>query len=102
MRLEPQMWDAIESIARIEGMTLNALCAEIDQRRRDVGLTSATRVFIISYYRRLVSNYERAVPPNGSLARQVLDTVVGRQVERVPNLRSVGDRGRNLSVPGED
>jgi|GEM_PF-713253 len=70
MRLEPQMWDAIETIARLEGMTINRLCAEIDQRRREIGLTSATRVFIISYYRQLVRSYEGQGPgPSGSLAR---------------------------------
>lgn len=103
MRLEPQMWDAIETIAQLEGMTLNRLCAEIDQRRRDIGLTSATRVFIISYYRQLVRSYEGQGPrPNGSLARLVLDTVVGRPVERVPVPRSVGYRSRNMAVSGED
>jgi predicted DNA-binding ribbon-helix-helix protein len=63
MRLEPQMWDAIEQIAVREGVTINNLCTQIDKRRADrsspVGLTSATRVFIISYFRRLVSQYER-------------------------------------------
>lgn len=108
MRLEPQMWDAMETIARLEGMTINRLCAEIDQRRRDVGLTSATRVFIISYYRQLVRSYEGQGPrsngaeSDGSLARIVLDTVVGAPLDGVSSLRAVGDRSRNLAVSGED
>ncbi len=97
------MWDAIETIARLEGMTLNSLCAEIDRRRRDVGLTSATRVFIISYYRQLVRRYEGKSPGlNGSLVRTVLDSVVGQPVERMPTLRPAADRSRNLVVSGED
>ncbi|WP_350186410.1 ribbon-helix-helix domain-containing protein [Thalassobaculum sp.] len=103
MRLEPQMWDAIETIAKLEGMSINRLCAEIDQRRRDVGLTSATRVFIISYYRQLVRSYEgQGLGPNGngSLARIVLDSVVGKPIDRVTALRPVADR--NLAVTGED
>jgi len=97
------MWDAIETIAQLEGMTLNRLCSEIDQRRRDVGLTSATRVFIISYYRQLVRAYEGAGPkPNGSLARVVLDTVVGHQVDRIPDLRPVVGRSASLTLTGED
>ncbi|MEQ9332937.1 MAG: ribbon-helix-helix domain-containing protein [Thalassobaculum sp.] len=103
MRLEPQMWDAIETIAKLEGMSINRLCAEIDQRRRDVGLTSATRVFIISYYRQLVRSYEgQGLGPNGngSLARIVLDSVVGKPIDRVTALRPMADR--NLAVTGED
>ncbi len=102
MRLEPQMWDAIETIARLEGMTINRLCAEIDRRRQDIGLTSATRVFIISYYRQLVRNYEgNGSGADGSLARVVLDTVVGQPSDRVQALRPVGDR-RSMAVSGED
>lgn len=62
MRLDPQMWDSIELIARRENLTLNNLCTQIDRRRLQrhapIGLTSATRVFIISYYRALVGRYE--------------------------------------------
>lgn len=89
MRLEPQMWDSLEKIARTEGVTINSLCTQIDLRRGPVGLTSATRVFIISYFRHLVRQHEMErgltapglVPRiNGlkgaSLARWVLDTVV--------------------------
>lgn len=102
MRLEPQMWDALESIARGEGMTLNSLCTQIDQRRREVGLTSATRVFIISYYRQLVRRYEGFAPAHGPpLARWVLDTVVGRRVDRLPDLRPGADKTRTLGWSGE-
>lgn len=89
MRLEPQMWDSLERIARTEGVTINNLCTQIDLRRGGVGLTSATRVFIICYYRHLVRQHEadRAIGGPGlspraeglkgaSLARWVLDTVV--------------------------
>ena len=89
MRLEPQMWDSLEKIARNEGVTINSLCTQIDLRRGSVGLTSATRVFIISYFRHLLRQHElerglRApglVPrvqglKGASLARWVLDTVV--------------------------
>lgn len=96
MRLEPQMWESLEKIARTEGVTINNLCTQIDLRRRDVGLTSATRVFIISYYRHLVRQHEteRGIAGPGlapraeglkgaSLARWVLDTVVpGQEIGR--------------------
>ncbi|KAA0681768.1 hypothetical protein DS843_08280 [Roseomonas genomospecies 6] len=65
MRLEPTMWDALEDIARREGLTVNGLCTLIkdrldEQLRRrgpatdnsEVTLTSAVRVFIAAYFRR--------------------------------------------------
>ncbi|WP_448202757.1 ribbon-helix-helix domain-containing protein [Azospirillum sp. sgz302134] len=65
MRLEPSMWDALEDIARREGLTVNKLCTQIKERideqaRRkgvpadgvEVTLTSAVRVFIAAYFRR--------------------------------------------------
>lgn len=101
MRLEPQMWDAIETIARLEGMTLNALCGAIDQRRH-VGLTSATRVFIVTYFRQLVWSYERGgAKPNGSLLRRALDDVVGHPAKRVP-AAPASSRPRGMTVSGED
>ena len=57
MRLEPQMWGALERIAGSERVTINNLCTRIDRRRREIGLTSATRMFILSYYRCLVWRY---------------------------------------------
>ncbi|AWK86305.1 ribbon-helix-helix domain-containing protein [Azospirillum thermophilum] len=65
MRLEPSMWDALEDIARREGISVNKLCTRIKERigeqarrrgltedQTDVTLTSAVRVFIAAYYRR--------------------------------------------------
>ena len=59
MRLEPQMWGALERIAGSERVTINKLCTRIERRRREIGLTAATRMFILSYYRCLVWRYER-------------------------------------------
>lgn len=58
MRLEPQMWSALERIAGREGVTINNLCTQIDRRRNATGLTSATRVFIVNYFRYLTGRYE--------------------------------------------
>lgn len=83
------MWESLERIARTEGVTINNLCTQIDLRRAGIGLTSATRMFIISYFRCLLLQYEtqrghtgpglspRAEGLKGaSLARWLLDTVV--------------------------
>src|SRR3546814_8502750 len=102
MRLEPQMWDALESIARAEGVTLNSLCTQIDQRRRRIGLTSAIRIFIVGYYRDLLRRHEGHAPAKAPpLADRVLDAVVGRPGERLSELHPAAGKSRSLGWSGE-
>ena len=46
--LEPEFWQAFQHLARRRGLALNALAAEIDAGRGDVGLASAIRVAILT------------------------------------------------------
>ena len=45
--LEAAFWTAFRELAVVEGLTLNALAARIDDGRGDVGLASAIRVYIL-------------------------------------------------------
>lgn len=45
--LEYLFWQEFRKIAAERDMALNALAAEIDQTRGDVGLASAIRVFVL-------------------------------------------------------
>ena len=45
--LEQAFWVAFRDLAAAKGLTLNALAAEIDEDRGDVGLASAIRVHIL-------------------------------------------------------
>lgn len=45
--LEDLFWQEFRSIARARNQPLNALAAEIDAARGDVGLASAIRVFVL-------------------------------------------------------
>lgn len=97
------MWDALDNIAQIEATTINSICAQIDQRRRHVGLTSATRVFIVSYYRQLIRRYQgEAVNGGASLVSWVLDTQMGRRLERSSDAVPA-DRGKpsDMCLPAE-
>lgn len=47
--LEPEFWAAFRQIADLRGQTLNALAAEIDAARGDVGLASAIRVMVLRH-----------------------------------------------------
>ena len=49
--LEDEFWDAFRQIAAEEGKAINALAAEIDVTRGDVGLASAIRVFVLRRFR---------------------------------------------------
>lgn len=45
--LEEAFWQAFRAQAAAEGRTLNALAADIDAARGDVGLASAIRVYLL-------------------------------------------------------
>ncbi len=51
--LEDAFWTEFRRIARARGVALNALAADIDAARGDVGLASAIRVFVLNELRRV-------------------------------------------------
>ena len=51
IRLEPEMWDALNEICDRESRTVHDICAQIDQERSQSGLTAGVRVFILNYFR---------------------------------------------------
>lgn len=53
--LEDEFWRAFRAAAEEEGLTLNALAAEIDAGRGDVGLASAIRVWVLQRLQRRIS-----------------------------------------------
>src|SRR5271155_5251859 len=52
IRLEPEMMDALQEIARDLNVSLHELCTEIEIDRIDGSFTSMLRVFVVTYYRR--------------------------------------------------
>jgi predicted DNA-binding ribbon-helix-helix protein len=54
MTLEDRFWAALTEIAAAQGTTINHLVAVIDSERRSrhhANLSSATRLFVVDYYR---------------------------------------------------
>lgn len=47
LALEPEFWDALESAAKAEGVSLAGLLARIDEGRGERPLASACRVFAL-------------------------------------------------------
>jgi predicted DNA-binding ribbon-helix-helix protein len=55
MRLELEMWDALEDISMREGRTLNEICGLVHRRRHETSFTASMRVFIVAYYRAIIA-----------------------------------------------
>ncbi len=51
MKLEPDMWDALEEICRREDRTVHDVCTMISERHMGNNLTAAIRGFILNYFR---------------------------------------------------
>lgn len=66
MRLEPEMWDALEEICRRESRTMHEVCSLIDARRTTSSLTGAMRVFILGYFRSAVTERGHVMAGHGA------------------------------------
>lgn len=66
MRLDRETWISIADICDREGISMHTLCSKIDGARGKSGLSSATRLFVLSYFRNKLNQYEQPtfhVPP---------------------------------------
>ncbi|UUX51677.1 ribbon-helix-helix domain-containing protein [Nisaea acidiphila] len=88
MRLEPAMWDALGQIAARENLTIHQICGIVNGHRVDTSLTSATRVFILGYFRVLAENLERE--PSGGQDNSIIHRVFRQTAE----FRSAPQQGR--------
>ncbi|MBL6957634.1 MAG: ribbon-helix-helix domain-containing protein [Rhodospirillales bacterium] len=69
LRLEEDIWEALEEICRREAMTMHELCTEIDRRRKRSSRTSAVRAFIVVYYRAAATDDGHAQAGHGNLLK---------------------------------
>ena len=53
MRLEEEMWSALDSIAKRKKTSVNHICSRAEQYQGAASLTSAVRVFVLLYFRRM-------------------------------------------------
>ena len=52
VRLEPEMWDALQEVAGLERCSIHDLCSAVeDLRAEDASFTGALRVFLMEYFR---------------------------------------------------
>ncbi len=55
MRLEPEFWAALAEICNRERISLRTLIERIEQSGYSGGRTSAVRVFVLEYFRKLAA-----------------------------------------------
>jgi predicted DNA-binding ribbon-helix-helix protein len=51
MRLEPELWEALEEICRRESLTTGEVVKQVEQLGYPGGRTSAVRVYVLNYFR---------------------------------------------------
>ena len=66
MRLEPELWSALEEICHREDLTLADLVQKIEAGKpHDGGRTSAVRVWVLEYYRKATTEEGHALAGQG-------------------------------------
>lgn len=56
MRLEPELWDALEEICTRESLTMAEVIKQIERTGHPGGRTSAVRVHVLTYFRNAASD----------------------------------------------
>ena len=54
MRLEPELWNALEEICGREGIDVSELVKRAEEQSHRGSRTSAVRVYIVNYFRKKV------------------------------------------------
>lgn len=67
MRLEPELWDALEEICTRESLSLAEVVKQIERLGHPGGRTSAVRVHVLSYFRRAASETGHRAAGHGGL-----------------------------------
>jgi predicted DNA-binding ribbon-helix-helix protein len=68
LRLQKEMWDAIDEICRRERLSIHQLCSRIAERRGERSLTSEVRVYAIGYFRSAANDEGHLRAGHGVLA----------------------------------
>ncbi len=68
MRLEPELWEALEEICARESLSMAEVIRQIESLGHPGGRTSAVRVHLLAYYRRAADEAGHRAAGHGSLA----------------------------------
>jgi predicted DNA-binding ribbon-helix-helix protein len=74
MRLEPELWEALEEVCLREGLSVGEVVRRIEGSNRPGGRTSAVRVFVLRYFREAATSGGHASAGHGALPENRDDT----------------------------
>jgi predicted DNA-binding ribbon-helix-helix protein len=80
MRLEPELWDALNEICERESQDMSTLVRHVEAAGHTGGRTSAIRVFIINYFRSAATEAGHAGAGHGP--------IIPPRVAEMPVMRS--------------
>ena len=69
LRLEQDVWDALEEVCSREGLSVHELCTHIEVRRTGSSRTAAVRAFILGYFREAASDTGHVRAGHGSMGQ---------------------------------
>ncbi len=78
LRLETDVWDALEEICARETLSVHEVCTLVEQRRTGSSRTAAVRAFILGYYREAASDTGHSRAGHGAMRQGS-----GRRSEKV-------------------
>ena len=67
MRLEPELWDALQEICERERLTMGEVVRRIEKRGHPGGRTSAVRVHVLEYFRGAANDQGHRAAGHGTL-----------------------------------
>lgn len=66
MRLDRETWISLNDICDRENMTIHQLCSKIDASKGPAGLSASTRLFVLTYFRFVLNQYEQKQGQNNT------------------------------------
>ena len=57
VQIEAYVWQSIDAILSLESIKFSLLCAELEQRGKELKLASSMRLFALIYYRTLSNHF---------------------------------------------
>lgn len=69
LRLEQDVWDALEEVCSRENLNIHELCTHIEMHKSGPSRTAAVRTYVLSYFRAAASDTGHVRAGHGSLSQ---------------------------------